>query len=378
MQIINPHTGLPAEWRSLQGDLQGENPFMLQRIMESLGIPFDGFTQIPESVANQVFAEGGDPGERLGATYMVNGQPMTGQQIMDMNLTGNDWNRLSGVELADTRQDYFTTRSYRGPDGQFAQDDPRYSRESYNSDDYAQMAAVTAAMIAAGYGLGAMPGASAAGTSTLGAGSLGTPIATSAALPTLGTMSIPTAASLGIGELAALGGGLAGATGTLGTIAPSAATTASSALPTLGQMPAIDPATIGGTLPSLSQLTGGASLIDRITSNPGQFIAPALGAVVGGLDAARGSEDTQTQQSRLDPNMQRLLYGNNGQGGLLNQANAFFQQNQGINPTAQQGLNMSKAVYTDPSYAQGFGQLRSQGLGLLGQPVAGNPFARGG
>jgi hypothetical protein len=210
---------------------------------------------------------------------------------------------------------------------------------------------------------------------------------------------MPTAASLGIGSLATLGPGLAASavvdpiTAYLTTGATEGSTMGTAISGAGGSSGAVGSGTFAGGLNSLGPIGQGIDNVSRaVTGNPlasipgqdfltgglGRIVAPALGAIAGGIDAARGSEDTQTQQSRLDPNMQRLLYGDNGQGGLLNQANAFFQQNQGINPTAQQGLNMQKAFYTDPSYAQGFGQLRSQGLGLLGQPVAGNPFARGG
>jgi hypothetical protein len=54
-------------------------------------------------------------------------------------------------------------------------------------------------------------GAGAGGTATLGAtGAMATPVATSAALPTLGAATVPTAASLGVGELATLGAATAG------------------------------------------------------------------------------------------------------------------------------------------------------------------------
>lgn len=361
--IMNPHTGMPVDFSSIDPN----DPLGYQKMLQLAGL----------GGAIQAGPQGGERMRGAGGQELA--ALMAQQGLYDPSA-------LDGYTAGQGRQDYNLTTYLRDPSGNLAGQETNYDRESMNSGDWQdailKSIATAGAVYGAGTGLSAL-GVGGAGTATLGAGTLGTPIATSAALPSLGAMSMPTAASLGIGELAAIGGGLGaagGGIGTLGTIAPSAATTASSALPALGQMPAVSAGTIGGSLPSLSQLSGGGSMLESLTKlgGAGQYIAPALGALAGGIDAAQGQQDTQTQQSKLDPNMQRLLYGDNGQGGLLNQANAFFQQNRGINPKAQQGLDMQKAFYTDPAYAQGYGQLRSQGLGLLGQPIAGNPFARKG
>lgn len=97
------------------------------------------------------------------------------------------------------------------------------------------------------------------------------------------------------------------------------------------------------------------------------------GALTGLLGAALGSKpmtSTNTSQNKLDPRMDSLLYGQNGQGGLLNYANSTLQSqmaNGGLNDIQRQGLQMQLQAANDIS---------GLGRGLLSAGVAGNPFMR--
>jgi hypothetical protein len=106
----------------------------------------------------------------------------------------------------------------------------------------------------------------------------------------------------------------------------------------------------------------------------GQLLGAGLGAYVG------GSDDTVTQQNRMDPRMDQYVYGS-GHGdpnSALGMAMQLFRQNPtGINPVMQQGLDMMQQTYSDPAYRQAYQGLAGLGQGLLNMPVAGNPFMRG-
>lgn len=125
---------------------------------------------------------------------------------------------------------------------------------------------------------------------------------------------------------------------------------------------------IGGAVKPIADAVGGAG-----------NIAGIIGGIAGGLTG--GQDQTATTQSRTDPRFDQYLYGS-GYGdinSLLGAAQNQFKANpSGINPTMQQGLDMSKAALTDPAYAQAYQQMRNVGGGLLGGQVAGNPFTGGG
>ena len=109
---------------------------------------------------------------------------------------------------------------------------------------------------------------------------------------------------------------------------------------------------LGGALSSgLSALGGAKSLL------------PALGAIAGGLGA--GKDQTQTTQNQLDPRMASMLYGDNGSGGFLNQAQDYFNSTKGGNALMTQGADAMKAAYTNPQAQQGFNAMQTQGMGLL-------------
>ena len=122
---------------------------------------------------------------------------------------------------------------------------------------------------------------------------------------------------------------------------------------------------------------GGAGLLGNIKSGIDALggmktIAPLLGAAAGAASSGSGAE--ATQQSKIDPRMEAMLYGS---GGLLGQAQSYFNANKNPNADMVAGADMRRKFLTDPSYAQGYGQLKTQGLGLLGGGVAGNPYTNG-
>jgi hypothetical protein len=110
----------------------------------------------------------------------------------------------------------------------------------------------------------------------------------------------------------------------------------------------------------------------------GKNLAGLIGAVAGASEG--GGTVTKTGEEKIDPRMAQYLYGT-GYGdtnSLLGAAQALYKQNPtGINPTMQQGMDMTKAALTDPAYAQGYQTMRTAGMGLLGQGVAANPFTSG-
>lgn len=96
----------------------------------------------------------------------------------------------------------------------------------------------------------------------------------------------------------------------------------------------------------------------------------AAGAISGAQPTGGG---TATQQSRLDPRMEEMLY---GQGGLLGSMKDWYAANKsGTNPTIQEGQNMQLGLLRNPNTMQGLQRLQQSGMGLMGGPVAGNPFA---
>jgi hypothetical protein len=85
---------------------------------------------------------------------------------------------------------------------------------------------------------------------------------------------------------------------------------------------------------------------------------PLLGGLVTGLGALAGSqgqENEQTSARKTDPRVDPYLFGNEQMPGLLNAAQARLMADQG-----QQGIWES---------------MKSKGMGLLNQPVAGNGFS---
>jgi hypothetical protein len=95
--------------------------------------------------------------------------------------------------------------------------------------------------------------------------------------------------------------------------------------------------------------------------------------LIGGLLGSGGSSQSQSTQQTLDPRMQDAVYGANG---LLSGAQDWYGQNRaGLNPQMLTGLNNQWNQHG--ASQQGFNQMQSLGIGLMGQGMAGNPFSGG-
>lgn len=157
------------------------------------------------------------------------------------------------------------------------------------------------------------------------------------------------AAGYGLGSAAGLfgGGASAGGSGLLGQLANSG---------------------VGKAVGSVADAVGG-----------GKNLAGIVGGLAGAMEGGKSQTATTTQQ--IDPRMAQYLYGS-GYGdtnSMLGAAQQWFQNNRsGMNANMQQGLDTLKNLYTSPSYSQGYSQMRDVGQGLLGRPIAGNPFTQGG
>jgi hypothetical protein len=104
-----------------------------------------------------------------------------------------------------------------------------------------------------------------------------------------------------------------------------------------------------------------------------------LAAGIGGLLGASGNKGSSTQSQKMDPRMDRFVYGDSGQGGLLGDAYKLYSQQMaqgGMNPMMQAGLEGQRQFLTSPQYSQGYNNLMNLGQGLLGGGVAGNPFTQ--
>ena len=121
-------------------------------------------------------------------------------------------------------------------------------------------------------------------------------------------------------------------------------------------------------------------LIDPVKNavGGGQNLAGLIGAGLGATQG--GGTNTATSQSKMDPRMDQYVYGSGfgDPNSIMGGGYGLWQQNKsGINPTMQQGLDMQRAALTDPAYGDAFTQMRNLGQGLMGAPIAGNPFTNG-
>lgn len=107
----------------------------------------------------------------------------------------------------------------------------------------------------------------------------------------------------------------------------------------------------------------------------GPLLGAGLGALAGGSSGGGG----ESRSTQLDPRMANYIYGPNGQGGLLDDAQSIYKQqmqNGGLNDMQRQGMGMQYQYLTSPQYTQGAQSLYDMGAGLLSGGVAGNPFNR--
>ena len=139
---------------------------------------------------------------------------------------------------------------------------------------------------------------------------------------------------------------------------------ASSAAPSSG---------LWGSLGNAAKSAGG------LLSDYGDYAKLAT-TVLGAFAGSKNNQGSTTTQNTIDPRIIPYIYGQNGQGGLLGAVNGLYAKQLaqgGLNPLQQQGLAMQQQTLMNPAYTHGFDQMRSAGSGLLGQGMAGNPFANG-
>jgi hypothetical protein len=281
--LINPHTGQPVSFTPLWGNTESDprnwgQLDQLQPFLEQAGVwdQFRGTSEAPPSVPAGY--AGGNRGENTGAynTYT------------DW-LGGLNWDALNGYGMGDSRQDYYVTKHLQTPEGQIISGDPVYDRESWNTDDYLNLAAKAALIYGGGLGFDSLMAGAGVGGATAGAaeglGTLGTIEAGSGAVA-----SLPTMAELGLGAAtvptipttAAIGGGaIGGGLGMLGTIPAGAGEVA--ALPTMAEaglgaatMPVVPEVASFGGVGMLGTLPEVPPPVDPLPTNAEAGIAPAV------------------------------------------------------------------------------------------------------
>jgi len=105
---------------------------------------------------------------------------------------------------------------------------------------------------------------------------------------------------------------------------------------------------------------------------------PLAASVAGGLLGSQGSQQSQTQSNKMDSPLDPYGYGTNGKGGLLADANNWYQANKsGLNAQMLQGLNNQWQVLNDPATMGAYRQMGNLGSSLMSSPVMGNPFSDG-
>ena len=257
-----------------------------------------------------------------------------------------------------------------GADGQF-QVVPKWGSSS-NADEFLKAALAVSAPIAAwGAGLGMPAAAEAAGA----AGGAGGASAADIALMADGgaKMLTPSMWSTAFPELAATGGlaTMAALPAVPEALAPLAAVPPMEALPALAATTAV-PSLASAGLSAGAGLLGAAGVAG--TLGTAAQIGGLLGAVAG---AASSGDKTAEQQNKMDPRMEALLYGGNGNAGLLNDVNDWYQKNKAGNANMLAGAQMQADYYSNPAYRQTYQGLSDMGMGLLGRGVAANPFNKG-
>lgn len=108
------------------------------------------------------------------------------------------------------------------------------------------------------------------------------------------------------------------------------------------------------------------------------YAAPIIGGLLGAESSSQGT--STTSEKKMDPRMDRYIYGPDGQSGLLGSGFSLMQQqmqNGGLNDLQKQGLDMKRQFLTSPQYEAGMNQMMGNGASLMGAGVAGNPFVTG-
>ena len=201
--LLNPHTGQPVSFDPLWGD--GRRPVVdieqLRPFLEQAGV----WDQFRGTSAAPSFDGSGDRGSARAAA-----------NAYEEWARGLNWDALQGYGMGDSRQDYYVTKHLQTPDGQVISGEPVYNRESWNSDDWKDLAVNSALVLGGGYLAGnALAGAGFGA----GAGSGGIPLSAAE----MGVGSFPAGmegfsfmpAGGAAAEGAAVGGGLTAGAGSL-------------------------------------------------------------------------------------------------------------------------------------------------------------------
>jgi hypothetical protein len=254
--LINPHTGQPVSFSSIAAQPWGSKYGMVNGMVGN-------FQPLLQQANPETYASWLNGQEYMATpaagTSQVRGEASPEQAAYNEWLGKLNWAALNGYEYGDSRQDYYVTKHLQTPEGKIISGDPVYDRESWNTDDYLNLAAKAALVYGGGLGFDSlMAGAGLGGAGAAeGIGTLGTIEAGSGAVA-----SLPTMAELGLGAAtvptipttAAIGGGL----GMLGTL-----------------------------LPAVPAVTESGGLLDYLKANP-RLVAGLAGGLLGGADAGGG------------------------------------------------------------------------------------------
>jgi len=176
--------------------------------------------------------------------------------------------------------------------------------------------------------------------------------------------------SAGLGSFGTLGAGATAPSVTTPGI--TAADTAGLGLSNTAPLTGV-PSTVGGggILGSIAN-SGIGQAVGKVADAVGG--GSNLAGIVGGIAGATqgGNTDTASVDRKIDPRLDAMLY---GPGGYMSQLQQQFDATKGGNADMTAGAGLLRSLYTSPAYTQGYEQMRNQGQGLLGQGVAGNPFA---
>lgn len=117
-----------------------------------------------------------------------------------------------------------------------------------------------------------------------------------------------------------------------------------------------------GLLSSIASIA--APIAGTIFGGPaGGAIGGALGGLLGGSGATQSGTATTTNQNRLDPRIDSMLFGSNGSGGLLSQYQSYLNQPQS-QPLQQYG--QAAGDYLNNYGAADMGAVRGAATGLMG------------
>ncbi len=108
---------------------------------------------------------------------------------------------------------------------------------------------------------------------------------------------------------------------------------------------------------------------------------PAAVSLAGGLLGSQSTDSSSSSTRSMDPRMDRYVYGQDGQSGLLSDAFGLYSKQAsqgGLNDLQRQGMGMQQQYLMSPQYQQGYANMASLGNALMGGGVAGNPFTIGG